>query len=160
MRRSDLTHSRAVAKLPAQPMPAKLRRLASQQGAVGMKVLVADDNRDAALSLGALLEMSDHEVLIAHDGEEALRIARQAMPDAMILDIGMPRLTGDQVSRAVRNEPWGRRVFLVAVTGWGEPEDKERASAAGFDHHLTKPVDVDEMERLLGDFAARCKPAS
>jgi CheY-like chemotaxis protein len=120
-----------------------------------MKVLVADDNRDAALSLGALLEMSDHEVLIAHDGEEALRIARQAMPDAMILDIGMPRLTGDQVSRAVRNEPWGRRVFLVAVTGWGEPEDKERASAAGFDHHLTKPIDVDGLEKLLVDFAAR-----
>ncbi len=125
-----------------------------------MKVLVADDNRDAALSLGALLEMSGHAVLIAHDGDEALRIARQAMPDAMILDIGMPRLTGDQVARAVRSEPWAERVFLVAVTGWGEPEDKERASAAGFDHHLTKPVDVDELEKLLGDFAARCKPGS
>jgi CheY-like chemotaxis protein len=125
-----------------------------------MKVLVADDNRDAALSLGALLEMSGHKVLIAHDGEEALRIARQAMPDAMILDIGMPRLTGDQVSRAVRNEPWGRRVFLAAVTGWGEPQDKERASAAGFDHHLTKPIDVDELEKLLVDFAARREPGS
>jgi CheY-like chemotaxis protein len=122
-----------------------------------MKVLVADDNRDAALSLGALLEMSDHEVLVAHDGEEALRLARQAMPDAMILDVGMPRLTGDQVARAVRGEPWGQRVLLVAVTGWGEPEDKARASAAGFDHHLTKPVDVDAMEKLLGDFAARRK---
>src|ERR1700677_2559193 len=87
-----------------------------------MKVLVADDNRDAALSLGALLEMSGHEVLIAHDGEEALQTARQSMPDAMILDIGMPRLTGDQVARAVRGEPWGARAFLVAVTGWGEPE--------------------------------------
>jgi CheY-like chemotaxis protein len=125
-----------------------------------MKVLVADDNRDAALSLGALLEMSDHEVLVAHDGEEALKIARQAMPDAMILDIGMPRLTGDQVARAVRNEPSGQQVFMVAVTGWGEPEDKERASAAGFDHHLTKPIDVDELEKLLADFAARHKPGS
>jgi CheY-like chemotaxis protein len=125
-----------------------------------MKVLVADDNRDAALSLGVLLELSDHEVLIAHDGEDALNIARQAMPDAMILDIGMPRLTGDQVARAVRSEPWGQRVFLVAVTGWGEPEDKERASAAGFDHHLTKPIDVDVMEKLLGDFAARAQPGS
>jgi CheY-like chemotaxis protein len=101
--------------------------------------------------------LSDHEVLIAHDGEDALKIAREAMPDAMILDIGMPRLTGDQVARAVRSEPWGQRVFLVAVTGWGEPEDKERASAAGFDHHLTKPVDVDVMEKLLADFAARRK---
>jgi CheY-like chemotaxis protein len=125
-----------------------------------MKVLVADDNRDAALSLGALLEMSGHEVLVAHDGEEALRIARQAMPDAMILDIGMPRLTGDQVARAVRIEPWGEPVFLVAVTGWGEPEDKERASAAGFDHHLTKPVDVDQIEKLLGDYAAQPRPGA
>ena len=125
-----------------------------------MKVLVADDNRDAALSLGALLEMSGHEVLIAHDGEEALRTARQARPDAMILDIGMPSLTGDQVAGAVRGEPWGERVFLVAVTGWGEPEDKQRAAAAGFDHHLTKPVDVDEMEKLLDDYAARCKSGS
>jgi CheY-like chemotaxis protein len=123
-----------------------------------MKVLVADDNRDAALSLGVLLEMSGHEVSIAHDGEEALRIARQAIPDAMILDVGMPRLTGDQVARGVRSEPWGRRVFLVAVTGWGEPDDKERASAAGFDHHFTKPVDVDELEKLLADFAVRCQP--
>jgi CheY-like chemotaxis protein len=123
-----------------------------------MKVLVADDNRDAALSLGVLLEMSNHEVLIAHDGEEALRIARQATPDAMILDIEMPRLTGDQVARAVRGETWGQRVLLVAVTGWGEPEDKERAGAAGFDHRLTKPVDVDEVERLLGEFTARRKP--
>jgi CheY-like chemotaxis protein len=125
-----------------------------------MKVLVADDNRDAALSLGALLEMSGHEVLIANDGEEALQTARQALPDALILDIGMPRLTGDQVARAVRGEPWGERVFLVAVTGWGEPEDKQRAGAAGFDHHLTKPIDLDVLERLLVDFAARRRPGS
>lgn len=118
-----------------------------------MKVLVADDNRDAAISLGTLLELSNHEVLIAHDGEEALKIARDAMPEAMILDIGMPRITGDQVARAVRDEPWGAHVLMVAVTGWGQPEDKERASAAGFDHHLTKPVDVDQMEKLLIEFA-------
>jgi two-component system CheB/CheR fusion protein len=125
-----------------------------------MKILLADDNGDAAFSLGALLEIGGHEVLIAHDGDEALQLARQSMPDAMILDIGMPRLTGDQVARAVRSEPWGARPLLVAVTGWGEPDDKERTSAAGFDHHLVKPVDVDEVERLLGDFAAKSKPAS
>ena len=120
-----------------------------------MKILVADDNRDAAFSLGALLEMSEHEVLIAHDGEEALKIARDALPEAMILDIGMPRITGDEVARAVRGESWGRRVFLVAVTGWGDPEHKESARAAGFDHHLTKPIDLEQMEKLLGDFAAQ-----
>ncbi len=124
-----------------------------------MKVLVADDNRDAAISLGTLLELSNYEVLIAHDGEEALRMARDAMPEAMILDIGMPLITGDQVARAVRGEPWGAHVLMVAVTGWGQPEDKERASAAGFDHHLTKPVDLDQMEKLLGDFARAAAPA-
>jgi CheY-like chemotaxis protein len=119
-----------------------------------MKVLVADDNRDAAVSLGMILELGNHEVLVAHDGEEALKIARDALPEAIILDIGMPGITGDQVARAIRLEPWGAQVLMVAVTGWGQAEDKERASAAGFDHHLTKPVDVDRMEKLLVDFAA------
>ena len=120
-----------------------------------MKILIADDNRDAAQSLGTLLELSNHEVLIAHDGEEALRIARQAMPDALILDIGMPRVTGDRVARAIRSEPWGGKVLMIAVTGWAEPEDKARTTAAGFDRHLTKPVDIDEIEKLLADFAPR-----
>jgi CheY-like chemotaxis protein len=119
-----------------------------------MKVLVADDNRDAAVSLGMILELGNHEVLVAHNGEEALKIARDALPEAMILDIAMPGITGDQVARAIRREPWGARVLMVAVTGWGQAEDKERARAAGFNHHLTKPVDVDRMEKLLLDFAA------
>jgi CheY-like chemotaxis protein len=119
-----------------------------------MKVLVADDNRDAAVSLGMILELGNHEVLVAHDGTEALKIARDALPEAMILDIGMPGITGDQVAREIRREPWGANVLMVAVTGWGQAEDKERASAAGFDYHLTKPVDVDRMEKLLVDFAA------
>jgi CheY-like chemotaxis protein len=91
---------------------------------------------------------------VAHDGTEALKIARDALPEAMILDIGMPGITGDQVAREIRREPWGANVLMVAVTGWGQAEDKERASAAGFDYHLTKPVDVDRMEKLLVDFAA------
>jgi len=144
-----LTLVRAVAKLPAQPVRFFLAR--GREGGC-MKILIADDNRDAAQSLGTLLELSNHEVLIAHDGEEALRISRQTMPDAMILDIGMPRVTGDQVARTIRSEPWGGKVLMIAVTGWGEPEDKASASAAGFDHHLTKPIDIDEIEKLLGDF--------
>lgn len=119
-----------------------------------MKVLVADDNCDAAMSLGMILELSNHEVLLAHNGEEALNLARKSLPEAMILDIGMPGITGDQVAREIRREPWGANVLMVAVTGWGQPEDKERASAAGFDHHLTKPVDPDRMEQLLVEFAS------
>jgi CheY-like chemotaxis protein len=147
-----LTLVRAIAKLPAQRvhfLPA--RRCDTRKGGC-MKILIADDNRDAAQSLGTLLELSNHEVLIAHDGEEALRIARRAMPDAMILDIGMPRITGDQVARALRSEPWGGKVLMIAVTGWGEPQDKASAAAAGFDHHLTKPIDIDAIEKLLGEF--------
>jgi CheY-like chemotaxis protein len=119
-----------------------------------MKVLVADDNQDAAVSLGMILELSNYEVLVAHSGEEALQMARHALPEALILDIGMPGITGDQVAREIRREPWGANVLMVAVTGWGQAEDKARARAAGFDHHLTKPVDVDRMEKLLGDFAS------
>ncbi len=114
-----------------------------------LKVLVADDNRDAADSLAMVLEMNRFEVLVAHSGEEALQLARRALPQAMILDIGMPDITGYEVAREIRREPWGDRVLLLAITGWGQKEDKDRASEAGFDHHLTKPVDADQVEKIL-----------
>jgi CheY-like chemotaxis protein len=115
-----------------------------------VKVLVADDNRDAADTLGMLLELSHHEVLVAHSGDQALQMARDAQPQAVILDIGMPGVTGYDVAREIRREPWGEKVLLLALTGWGRADDKARAAEAGFDHHLTKPIDVDHMERLLG----------
>jgi CheY-like chemotaxis protein len=114
-----------------------------------LKVLVADDNRDAADSLAMVLEMNGHEVLVAHTGEQALEIARQVLPQVMILDIGMPDMTGYEVARELRRESWGGRILLLAITGWGQKEDKERALEAGFDHHMTKPVDVDQVEKLL-----------
>jgi len=114
-----------------------------------LKVLVADDNRDAADSLAMVLEMNGHEVLVAHSGAQALEIARQVLPQAMILDIGMPDMTGYEVAREIRRESFGGRILLLAITGWGQKEDKERALEAGFDHHLTKPVDVDQVEKLL-----------
>jgi signal transduction histidine kinase/ActR/RegA family two-component response regulator/HAMP domain-containing protein len=117
-----------------------------------LKVLVADDNRDAADSLAMVLEMNRYQVLVAHTGEQALRIARQTLPHAVILDIGMPDITGYDVAREIRSEPWGGEVLLLAITGWGQREDKERASAAGFDYHLTKPVDADQVEKLLRGF--------
>ncbi len=119
------------------------------------KVLVADDNRDAADSLGLLLEMNGHEVTVVHGGEEAVRAAGRSVPDAAILDIGMPDLTGYDVARRIRAQPRGRRICLIAVTGWGQEEDKARAREAGFDHHLTKPVDLDRIEKLLQD---ACRP--
>jgi CheY-like chemotaxis protein len=119
-----------------------------------MKILVADDNRDAAATLGMILELGNHEVSVAHDGHEALKAARAACPEAVILDIGMPGMCGDEVARQIRSESWGADVLMVAVTGWGQAEDKARAAAAGFDHHLTKPVDIDRLEKLLNDFAS------
>jgi DNA-binding response OmpR family regulator len=89
---------------------------------------------------------------VAHSGTEALEKARNSMPDAMILDIGMPDMTGYEVARRVRAESWGEHVFMLAITGWGQEEDKDRAIAAGFDQHMTKPVDVDAVEQRLRAF--------
>ena len=121
----------------------------------GHRVLLADDNRDAADSLAMLLEMNGYRVTVGYNGEDALQLGRQLLPSVMILDIGMPDITGFEVARRVRLEPWGRDVYLIAVTGWGQKEDKARALASGFDHHLTKPVDPDEVENVLQAFFRR-----
>jgi two-component system CheB/CheR fusion protein len=122
---------------------------------LGHRVLLADDNRDAADSLAMLLEMNGYSVTVGYNGAEALQLARQSPPQVMILDIGMPDMTGLEVAQHVRAEPWGRAVYLIAVTGWGQKEDKARALASGFDHHLTKPVDPDEVEKVLQAFFSR-----
>jgi CheY-like chemotaxis protein len=115
-------------------------------------VLVADDNRDAADTLGLLLEMSGYAVTVAHSGAAALEKLRQDQPDAAILDIGMPDLSGYEVARRFRESSARRDIFLLAVTGWGQQDDIARAKAAGFDEHLTKPVDPDRVEQMLRDY--------
>jgi len=117
--------------------------------AVPRRIVIADDNEDSAQSFAMLLSFSGHEVKIAHDGAEALDAVRNFRPDVAFLDIGMPGLTGYEVAQAVRAEPWGSEVTLIAVTGWGQPDDKQRAHTAGFDRHLVKPIDPDEVDRLL-----------
>ena len=116
---------------------------------VTRRIVIADDNEDSAQSFAMLLSFSGHEVKIAHDGAEALDAVRNFRPDVAFLDIGMPGLTGYEVAQAVRAEPWGSEVTLIAVTGWGQPDDKQRAHTAGFDRHLVKPIDPDEVDRLL-----------
>ena len=116
------------------------------------KVLVVDDNRDAAETLALVLEMFGHQMLIGHSGREALDLGSRERPDAIILDIGMPDMTGYEAARRIRREAWGRKTFLLAITGWGQEDDKEAARAAGFDGHLTKPVDPDQVELLLANF--------
>jgi len=122
-------------------------------------LIVADDNVDAADSLANLLEMEGHDVRVAHDGRSALQLATERMPGIMLLDIGMPDMNGYDVARAIRaREPEGN-VVLVALTGWGQPDDKRRAQEAGFDHHLTKPVDFAELSAFLSRVRAEGRPA-
>jgi CheY-like chemotaxis protein/two-component sensor histidine kinase len=114
------------------------------------RVLIADDNVDAAESLAILLRLSGHSVVVAHDGIAALRLASCERPDVVVLDIGMPGMNGYEVARSLRGEDWGRSLRLIAVTGWGQDEDKRRAAAAGFDTHLTKPFEPEHLEALVG----------
>jgi signal transduction histidine kinase/ActR/RegA family two-component response regulator len=118
--------------------------------AVGrQRILVADDNYDSATSLSILLNDAGYDVRTAGDGLQALETAAQFRPDVALLDIGMPKLNGYDVARQIRGQPWGRHVLLVAVTGWGGAEHRQQTAQAGFDHHLTKPVDPAALTRLL-----------
>ena len=119
------------------------------------RVLVADDNQDAAESLRLLLELAGHEVRVAHDGPGALEAAAEFRPDAVLLDIGMPGLNGYEVAARLRAFDWGAAPVLVAITGWGQEHDRRLALDAGFDHHLTKPIDPDLIAPLLAARAAR-----
>jgi len=120
-----------------------------------LRLLVADDNRDSAATCAALLEASGHEVSVAHAGREAFDLACRVEPDALLLDIGMPELNGYQLAQRIRGTSWGRRALLIAITGWGQEQDKQRALAAGFDQHLTKPIDPNGLEALLQRAAVR-----
>ncbi|MGA7539430.1 MAG: PAS domain S-box protein [Steroidobacteraceae bacterium] len=120
-----------------------------------LRVLVADDNRDSAVSCAALLKSCGHQVSVAHSGREAFELACNLRPDALLLDIGMPELNGYQLAQRIRATGWGRAATLVAITGWGQEHDKRRALQAGFDHHLTKPIDPNSLEGLLQRAAAR-----
>ena len=116
------------------------------------KIVVADDNRDAADSLQVLLELSGHNVFVAYNGQEALDAGARERPRVFVLDVGMPDMTGYEVARRIRQQAWGRRVLLLAVTGWGQDDDKEKAKAAGFDFHFTKPVDPEQVEERVAAF--------
>jgi CheY-like chemotaxis protein len=118
------------------------------------RILVVDDNRDAADSLAVMLSLSGHETRTAYDGLEAVQAAADFRPDAVLLDIGLPRMNGYEAARHLRQQPWGKGMVLIALTGWGQEEDKRRALEAGFDQHVTKPVKAAALEKLL----ARLRP--
>jgi CheY-like chemotaxis protein len=116
-----------------------------------LRVLVVDDNRDAASTLAMLVEVMGHEVRTAHDGETAVHLAGELEPDVVLMDLGMPGLDGYDACRRMRDRAARRRMRLVAVTGWGQDEDRRKSAAAGFDEHLVKPVRPESLIALLGD---------
>jgi len=118
------------------------------------RVLVADDNHDCADSLAMLLQLAGYETRTAYDGAEAIAMAESYRPDILLLDIGMPNLNGHEAARHIRDQPWGKDLLLVALTGWGQEEDRRRTEAAGFDAHFVKPVDSAALEQVLADFDA------
>ncbi len=119
------------------------------------RILVVDDNRDAATSLAMLLQITGNETYLAHDGAAAYRALEEHRPELALLDIGLPALNGYEVCRRVREQPWGREILLFALTGWGQEEDRRKSQEAGFDGHLVKPVDYPALLALLGSLPPR-----
>ena len=126
---------------------------AAPPAAAARRVLIADDNKDAADTLAMLLELAGHEVRVAHGGRAALTVAQTFRPDVALLDIGMPDLSGHEVARELRRTPWGAGICLIALTGWGGDDDRRRAIEVGFDRHLTKPINPAALEELLARHA-------
>ena len=144
------------------PMPARIATeipaavpAPAAKAAAHLRVLVVDDNVDAAESLAALLDLAGHATRVAHDGNEALQAAHEFRPEIVFLDIGMPGKDGYEVAKELRSQPETQRAVLVALTGWGAKDDRARSKSAGFDHHLTKPAGLAAVEGLLSQMADR-----
>jgi len=142
--------------LPASPAPvcatASPAATASENiDSAGKRILIVDDNIDSAQGLARLLARVGHQISIAHDGPQALNLVHQDVPEAIIMDIGLPGMDGYEVARRIRHEESQAAILLIAVTGYGQEEDRQDALSAGFDHHLIKPVDLVELKRLLAE---------
>ena len=118
-------------------------------GTPKFRILVVDDNEDSAKTFAMLLEMMGHTTSTAHDGLEAVEMAKKFRPDVVLLDIGLPKLNGYDACRSIRAQPWGDGMVVIALTGWAQEEDKCRSKEAGFDFHLVKPVKITDLEKLL-----------
>jgi PAS domain S-box-containing protein len=146
--------SEFIVRLPVLDMPAVDRaqgKAKENETPSGCKrrILAVDDSRDAANSLALMLQQMGHETRTAYDGLEAIQAAEAFRPEVILLDIGLPKINGYESARQIRQQPWGKGIALIALTGWGQDEDIRRAMDAGFDHHLTKPVEAAALEKLL-----------
>ena len=162
-RSAGLGHgSEFVLMLPVVAAVAALPAASDETGPASTprRVLVADDNRDAVESLRLVLEAGGHEVHTAFDGEAAFGCAEAVVPDVVLLDIGMPKTNGYEVARRIREHPWGKSIYLVALTGWGQEDDRRRSREAGFDAHLVKPVAPETIDRVLATMGDTVPPAA
>jgi signal transduction histidine kinase/ActR/RegA family two-component response regulator len=152
----------AAAAALAPPRPADMPPAAdeAQDAARHLRVLVVDDNRDSAETLGVLLQTMGIDNRVAFSGEDALAAVAEAAPNAIFLDIGMPGMDGYEVARRIRARPDGARIRLVALTGWSQASDQARTRAAGFDFHMSKPADFDELERILALLSSEAQAAA
>jgi CheY-like chemotaxis protein/nitrogen-specific signal transduction histidine kinase len=142
----NLAHVQAV-----RAAPATTESVDTDSARSSARVLIVDDNRDAAQSLALMLDLEGHEVRTAADGLEALEVAETFRPKVVLLDIGMPGIDGYETARRLRARPWAKTALLCAQTGWGQEDDKRKARSAGFDRHLVKPIDPEELNRILAE---------
>lgn len=124
------------------------------------RILVVDDNEDSALSLTMLFEITGDQTHTVYDGEAALAAAKSFHPDIILLDIGLPKMDGYETAKAIRQQPWGQNTIIVALTGWGQPEDRHKSKTAGFNAHLVKPVDHDELLQQLAKLTEKSKSSA
>jgi CheY-like chemotaxis protein len=152
--------SEFVVRLPVIATPAAVVSHDNKNENIAMpangkrRVLVADDFPESAQLLARLLRQDGNEVRVALDGFEAVETARQFQPDIVLLDIAMPKLNGYEAAAQIRQQPWGKKAILIALTGWGQQQDRRRTKDAGFDVHLTKPVNYQAIAKLLKDLSS------
>ncbi len=141
------------AELPSLAAGDDRPRTTIARAARGLKILIVDDNTDGADALSRVLEIAGHSTKVAYEGFSGLGLAETFRPEIALLDIGMPNMSGLELARRIRAQPWGATMRLIAVTGWGQPSDRRRSADAGFDQHLTKPVDPDQLLETISRYA-------
>jgi CheY-like chemotaxis protein len=150
--------SEFVIRLPViVERPTHTERIGGEQSkrlTSNLRIEVVDDNHDSANSLGMMLRIMGNDIQIANDGEQAVRVAADFQPDVVLLDIGLPKLNGYEAAQQIREQPWGKKIVLIALTGWGQAEDKRQANEAGFDLHMVKPVDPTSLISILAELHA------
>jgi len=143
---SEFTVRLPIAKSHSEP---RAKTFVETRAPTGRRILVVDDNVDSAESMATLLEHTGNYCRMAHAGTEAIQLAETFAPDIILLDIGLPGMDGYAVCRAIREQPWGAGIRIIAMTGWGKPEDKRRSVEAGFNAHLVKPVEIEMLYEMI-----------